>query len=89
MVQTECPTGLLTEENFHRIYSSFFPLADESFSGRRFHKKTFHIVRLIFVSLCLLSCCAVGLIAPIISPTGATQNIPPCGIFQFEKFKAL
>lgn len=31
--KTECPTGVLTEECFHHIYSSFFPWGDQSYHG--------------------------------------------------------
>ena len=32
--KTECPTGVLTEERFHNIFSSFFPWAEEPYQSR-------------------------------------------------------
>ena len=40
--KTECPTGLITEEAFHGIYSRFFPQGGEfepHFRHFKFHKK--------------------------------------------------
>lgn len=31
--KTECPTGVLTEERFHNIFSSFFPWAEEPYQN--------------------------------------------------------
>ena len=31
--KTECPTGVLTEESFHNIYTSFFPWGEEPYHG--------------------------------------------------------
>lgn len=31
--KTECPTGILTEESFHNIYTSFFPWGEEPYHG--------------------------------------------------------
>lgn len=31
--KTECPTGILTEERFHTIFSSFFPWGDEPYQN--------------------------------------------------------
>ena len=31
--KNECPSGVLTEECFHYVYTSFFPGRDESYNG--------------------------------------------------------
>ena len=31
--KTECPSGVLSEECFHYVYTSFFPGRDESYNG--------------------------------------------------------
>ena len=31
--KSECPSGLITEEVFHNIFSKFFPLGAESYNG--------------------------------------------------------
>ena len=41
--KTECPTGLITEEAFHGIYSRFFPQGGESISAT--HGGIPHIVK--------------------------------------------
>ena len=33
--KSECPSGLITEEVFHNIFSKFFPLGAESYNGER------------------------------------------------------
>ena len=33
--KSECPSGLITEEVFHNIFSKFFPLGAESYSGKQ------------------------------------------------------
>ena len=33
--KSECPSGLITEEVFHNIFSKFFPLGAESYNGKR------------------------------------------------------
>ena len=34
--KSECPSGLITEEVFHNIFSKFFPLGAESYSGKQY-----------------------------------------------------
>ena len=36
--KSECPSGLITEEVFHNIFSKFFPLGAESYNGERNEK---------------------------------------------------
>ena len=31
--KSECPSGLITEELFHNIFSKFFPLDAENYNG--------------------------------------------------------
>ena len=37
--KSECPSGLITEEVFHNIFSKFFPLGAESYNGKRNHER--------------------------------------------------
>ena len=32
--KSECPSGLITEEVFHNIFSKFFPLGAENYNGK-------------------------------------------------------
>ena len=40
--KAECPSGVLTEECFHYVYTSFFPGRDEAYNGGL----TFNMLRL-------------------------------------------
>ena len=42
--KTECPTGILTEERFHTIFSSFFPWGDEPYQSKTPNIKTINAV---------------------------------------------
>ena len=35
--KSECPTGMITEDIFHSIFSKFFPLGAENYNGRGIH----------------------------------------------------
>ena len=35
--KTECPSGSLTEEKFHIIFTSFFPWGDEPYQSKSNH----------------------------------------------------
>ena len=37
--KSECPSGLITEEVFHNIFSKFFPLGAESYNGENLYIK--------------------------------------------------
>ena len=37
--KSECPSGLITEEVFHNIFSKFFPLGAESYNGKRNYER--------------------------------------------------
>ena len=47
--KSECPSGLITEEVFHNIFSKFFPLGAESYNGKRSEINEIHPEFIIFI----------------------------------------
>lgn len=47
--KSECPSGLITEEVFHNIFSKFFPLGAESYNGKRSEINEIHPAFITFI----------------------------------------
>ena len=47
--KSECPSGLITEEVFHNIFSKFFPLGAESYNGKLSEINEIHPEFIIFI----------------------------------------